>query len=86
MDSLWQPTIAMFLGWILGNYVFCLNEVVEPPLTKAIKIACFIANFVMLLGLFTSNNDCTTHESNFLCTNASFVNPVRFGMTSLTMG
>lgn len=84
MDSLWWIVRAKFLGWILGNCVFCLNEVVE--LTRAIIITCFIANFLMLLYLFTSNNDCTTHESNFLCTSASFVNPIGFGMTSLTMG
>ncbi len=76
MDSLWWTTMVMFLGWILGNCVFCLNEVVEPLLTRAIRIACFIANFVMLLGLFASDNDCTTHESNFICISASFVNPV----------
>lgn len=86
MHSLWGTAMAMFLGWILGKCVFCFNEIVEPPFTRAIRIACFIANFVMLLGLFTLDNDYTTHESNFLCTSASFANLGGFGMTFLTMG
>ncbi len=86
MDSPRRTAMAMFLGWILGNYVFCLNEVVEPPLTRAIRIACFITNFVTLLSLFTSNNECITPESSSLCTSASFANLLGFRITSLTMG
>ncbi len=86
MDSLWGMAMVMFLGWTLSNCAFYFNEVVEPLFIRAIKITCFVANFVMLLGLFTLDNDCATLESNSLCTTTSFANLIGFGMTSLTMG
>lgn len=86
MDSLWQIAMAMFLGWTLSNCAFYLNEVVEPSFIRAVRITCFGANFTILLGLFTSDNDCATLESNSLCIITSFTNPIRFGMTSFTMG
>lgn len=64
MDSLWRIAMAMFLGWTLSNCVFCLNEIVEPSLIRVVRIVCFGANFTMLLGLFTLDNDCATLESN----------------------
>lgn len=68
MNSLWQTAMVMFLGWTLSNYVFCFNEVVKPLLTRVVRITCFVTNFVMLLGLFMSDNDCTTPKSNSFCT------------------
>jgi len=86
IESLRRTTMAMFLGWTLSNYAFCFNEIIKPPFIRAIKITCFVTNFAMLLGLFTSDNDCTTLESNSRYITTSFTNPVGFGMTSLKMG
>lgn len=76
----------MFLGWTLSNRVFCLNEDVEPPFTRVVRIACFVTNFTLVFGLFTSNKECTTPNSRFFSTSASFANPIMSGMTSFTMG
>jgi hypothetical protein len=86
MDSLWRTAMATFLGWTLSNCAFYLNENVKPPLIRATRIACFVTNFALVFGLFTSNKECATPDNSSFSISASFANPIRFGMTTFTMG
>jgi len=62
--------------------------VIELALTKAIKMACLVANFVEEVVLFTFDNDCTMSNTTSFSIEkiVSFEAPLGFGMTSVTMG
>jgi hypothetical protein len=64
---------------------FCLSKVVELPLTRAVKMACFITNFIKVLVSFTFDNNCIYSNINSLSAKVSFKFSSRFGTKFITM-
>ncbi len=74
------------LGCTFNNQVFCLNVVVKLPLTRAIKMACFVTNFTKVLALFISNNNYINLYINSLSTKVFFKTTLRLGTRFIMMG
>lgn len=86
MDFVQWIAMATFRGWTFKNQIFCQTKEVELPLTRVVKMACFVTNFVEELSLFNSNNDCTKPDRRSFSTNVSFKTILGFGKTFVMMG
>ncbi len=72
--------------WMCNNWALCLSKVVEWPLTMVVKIACFITNFIKLLGIFISDNNCINPNIRSFSTSVSFETTLGFGSIFMMMG
>ncbi len=64
----------IFLGCTLSKRALCLKDDLEFALTTTVNMACFVADFVSMLNLFTSVRDQTRLERSIFSTTPCFEN------------
>jgi hypothetical protein len=86
MNSRHLMTFCIFLGCTLSKRTFYFKDDLKFELTIAIIMACFVANFISMLDLFTSVRNWTRPERNSSLTTPCFENLKCLGTLETTIG